>query len=94
MQQLSPEVRSCEQIATEVARRQASKHFLSEFADNEDYQFSLHMLILAKVHHTLIMHKLAYPDLVFEMKDVSRIILQEMRAAGFIIEEVPPLDTR
>lgn len=91
-----------DQIATQVASKQAVKHYLPEFADNEDYQFSVHMLILAKVHHALIMHKLAYPDLVFEMKNVSAIILREMHAVGFVIEEVPdvtqdslpPLDTR
>lgn len=83
-----------DQIAIQVAREKAQKHFLPEFADNEDYQFSVHMLILSKVHHALIVHKLTYPDLVFEMKNVSAIIIAEMRAAGFVIEELPPLDTR
>lgn len=83
-----------DRIATEVARRKARKHFNARFAQDEDYQFSVHMLILAQVHHALIRHKLAYPDLVFEMKNVSAIILHEMHAAGFVIEELPPLDTR
>jgi hypothetical protein len=40
-----------DEIATQVARRKAQKHFLPEYANDEDYQFSLHMLILAQIHH-------------------------------------------
>jgi hypothetical protein len=84
-----------DEIATQVARNKAQKHFLPEYASDEDYQFSVHMLILAQVHHALIRYKLSYPDLVFEMKNVSGIIVREMRAAGFVLEDAPPpLDTR
>jgi len=84
-----------DEIATAVARKKAQKFFRPEYADNEDYQFSVFMLILAQVHFALAKHRLAYPEGLYgEMKNCSTIIRHEMQAAGFVIDEPPSIDTR
>ena len=84
-----------DEIATEVARKKARKFFRPEYAANEDYQFSVFMLILAQVHFALAKHRLAYPDGLYgEMKNCSAIIRHEMQKVGFVIEEPPSEDVR